>query len=659
MLPATRPAAAGDGRPWALALPQPLGNAASVVLAAAALLAVAGLALSIAAVERPKSGTAGFRGNLRSPDCRIHDHVNRSVEADLGAVSADESRCSEIGLDVLKDGGNAVDAAVATAFCQGVVGPQASGIGGGAFMLVRMADGTTEAIDMREEAPAAASENMYKHDRTAAVSGGLASGTPGELAGLHVAWERHGRLPWARLVRPAAELAEGFEVRPFLAASLEASKDVILAFPSVRDVFAPGGRVLRTGDTCRWPKLAGKSMRQGAPGPAIFGPSHPVQRGLAETLRKVAKHGRKVLYEGELARRLAADIQAAGGIITEDDLASYRVHIREPLVTEEFGFTVLGVPPPSSGGPSIMQALKILSGFKMPLASLGSLGLHRTIEAFKHAFALRMSLGDPSFTNVTDVLADMLSDDFAAKMRATINDSTTLNYTEYGGKWNQLHDHGTSHFNVVDRDRNAVAMTSTINLGFGSKIVSKSTGILLNNEMDDFSIPGLPNVYGIPPAPANFIRPRKRPLSSMAPTIVLQGGQLRMVVGGSGGPFIITATAQVLLNYFALGLDPLSAVYAARIHHQLLPNVVFYENHTLLNGASVTLPQDVVTALQRRNHNTTAIPFGAVCQLIVHDLERPAEDTEGSPGLGRRKDTFYGKLIAVSDPRKDGAPAGY
>eukprot|EP00850_Spirogloea_muscicola_P007973 SM000041S15532 [mRNA] locus=s41:663980:665312:- [translate_table: standard] len=238
----------------------------AAVLAAAALLAVAGLALSIAAVERPGCGAAGFRGAVRSPDCRIHDHVNRSVEADLGAVSADESRCSEIGLDVLKDGGNAVDAAVATAFCQGVVGPQASGIGGGAFMLVRMADGTAEAIDMREEAPAAASENMYKHDRTAAVSGGLASGTPGELAGLHVAWERHGRLPWARLVRPAAELAEGFEVRPFLAASLESSKDVILAFPSVRDVFAPGGRVLRAGDMCRWPKLAGKLTRQRAPG---------------------------------------------------------------------------------------------------------------------------------------------------------------------------------------------------------------------------------------------------------------------------------------------------------------------------------------------------------------------------------------------------------
>ncbi|GAQ91012.1 gamma-glutamyltranspeptidase [Klebsormidium nitens] len=605
---------------WIASHPHPLCNIISIALL---LLVVLTAFIAVTAPPPPP---------LEVPDSGLwHDTVQRMVTSDIGVVAADESRCSAIGRDVLAEGGTAVDAAVATALCLGVVRPEASGVGGGAFMLIRNANGSAEVIDMREEAPSRASQDMYKGDPQKAVDGGLAVAVPGELAGLYLAWQRHGRLKWARLVEPAIKLAEGgFEVEGFLAASIAEYGSTILSNPGMAQLFAPDGVLLQKGDVA-------------------------YRKTLAQTLRRVADETPSVLHTGGLAAKLAADVRAAGGIMTAADLASYRPRIREPLRTMEMGYEVLGAPPPSSGGATVIQILKTLSAFDMPLAALGALGTHWIAEAFKHAFAMRMSLGDPEFVDVTAVLADMLSSDFAAQVRANISDDRTFPPEYYGGKWSQLDDHGTSHVSIVDSERNAVALTTTINTGFGSKVVSPSTGIILNNEMDDFSIPDTRNSFGLAPSEANFIRPGKRPLSSMSPTIVVHNGVVRMVAGASGGPRIITGTAQVLLNFLAGGKDPLAAVVAPRIHHQLIPDEIAYETLDLINGQLIELPPDVRNALLRRGHKLVPTTFGSVCQVVVHDLEVPVTKFGVvKPMLGR----WLGPLTAVSDPRKDGAPAG-
>lgn len=262
-------------------------------------------------------------------------------------------------------------------------------------------------------------------------------------------------------------------------------------------------------------------------------------------------------------------------------------------------------------------------------------------------FAVRMNLGDPDFYNVTAVLSDMISPKFAEDLKKTINDNKTFPPNYYGGRWNLINDHGTSHLSIVDSDRNAVSMTSTVNSYFGSQILSPSTGILLNNEMDDFSIPNSSSANIPPPAPANFIRPLKRPLSSMSPTIVVKDGQLKAVVGASGGAMIIAATAEILLNHFAQRMDPLSSVLAPRSYHQLIPNVVQYENWTTVTGDHFEVPAATRAALQKKGHVLQALSGGTICQFIVvrSSLEKSA--TVGS------------ELTAVSDPRKGGLPAGY
>ncbi|OMP02511.1 Gamma-glutamyltranspeptidase [Corchorus olitorius] len=548
-------------------------------------------------------------------------HRRERIIAHNGAVATDDGRCSKIGRDVLRIGGHAVDAAVAASLCLGVVSAASSGIGGGDFMLVREANGKTQAFDMRETAPMKASENMYNGNANLKANGVLSVAVPGELAGLHKAWKEHGKLPWKRLVKPAENLARnGFKISPYLRMQMESTKSAILADKGLSDVYTSNGELLKVGDIC-------------------------YNKKLAETLRTISIHGVEAFYNGSVGLNLVKDIQKAGGIITMDDLRNYKAKVRKPISENFLGLKILSMPPPSSGGVSMILMLNILAQYGFPSGISGSLGVHRLIESLKHAFAVRMNLGDPEFVEISKVVSDMLSPKLAKELKKTIYDNMTFGPDHYGGKWNPLNDHGTSHVSIVDKERNAVSMTNTVNAYFGAKILSPSTGIVLNNEMDDFSMPtNQSSANTRPPAPANFIRPGKRPLSSMTPTIVLKNEKLRGVVGASGGANIIAATTQVFLNHFARGMDPLSSVMAPRVYHQLIPNVVVYENWTTVTGDHFEVPADIRTDLAKKGHVLRGLAGGTISQLIVNKLG-------GLKGKG--------VLVAVSDPRKGGFPAGF
>eukprot|EP00898_Chlorokybus_atmophyticus_P002614 jgi/Chlat1/3353/Chrsp23S03664 len=615
-------------------LPHPTFNMISIALAVVAMIfLIATLSLASTA-----SSYSWGRDHVPAEPCQSDQFTKRAITAANGAVASDDATCSIIGKDMLAEGGNAVDAAIATALCLGVVHPMSSGIGGGAFMLIRLANGTTEVIDSRETAPAAASEDMFVANPEKAVAGGLAVAVPGEVAGLHLAWQRYGQLPWARLFEPSIKLAEGFKIGLPLAAAIEAEQEAIMNDPGLRGMLAPDGELLEAGDTC-------------------------LRAELAKTLRVLADEGPQAMYsqDGVIGKQLVEDIQQAGGIITSEDIIGYHPVIREPLVTDAFGYTVIGAPPPSSGGAAMSLILHMMEGFMEPFAGLGPLATHRLVEAFKHAFALRMSLGDPAYVDTANVITQMLNASFAEVLRADIDNDITFEPAHYGSTFAQLDDHGTTHLSVVDSMRNAVAMTSTINTYFGAKVLSTQTGIVLNDEMDDFSIPGKPNAYGMAPSPANYVAGAKRPLSSMSPTIVLQGDHVKLVVGASGGPRIITSTVAVTLAVIAQGLEPYRAVSNARVHHQLYPNQVLYEEFDAYgdNTLPVKLPEEVIAALTRRNHTLHSQDGGlAVCQLVVQDLE----DSVGDIGVtvdGVLTKVRRGRLTAVSDVRKDGYPAGY
>ncbi|KAM3321154.1 glutathione hydrolase 3 isoform X1 [Capsicum chacoense] len=555
------------------------------------------------------------------------------VESEQAVIAADDGRCSEIGISMLKIGGHAVDAAVATALCLGVVNPMASGIGGGGFMVVRSSSTSeVQAIDMRETAPLAASQNMYNNGKSK-LDGALAMGVPGELAGLHAAWAKNGRLPWKTLVQPAIKLArDGFVIAPYLANYIVKKAKLILKDPGLRQIFAPEGKLLRAGDIC-----------------------HNLE--LSHSLELISEQGPEAFYNGEVGEKLVEDVKRAGGILTMDDLRNYKVEIPEAVTFNAMGYTIVGMPPPSSGTLAISMILKILEDYESSNASKGSLGLHRMIEAMKHMLAIRMNLGDPDFVNISSTVTDMLSTSFAKEIRRKIFDNTTFPPEYYLPRWSQLRDHGTAHFCIVDADRNAVSMTSTVNYPFGGGVLSPSTGILLNNEMGDFSTPDDISTDKLPPAPSNFIQPKKRPLSSMAPIIVLKDNQLAGVIGGSGGLKIIFAVLQVFINHFVLGMDPLAAVQSPRIYHELIPNVVLYENWTCIDGDHIELSYDKKHFLEERGHQLKAKDGGAICQLIVQDLQNPPLRLGRRSGKEYKDGVFRGMLVAVSDPRKDGRPA--
>ncbi|CAD5179150.1 unnamed protein product [Musa acuminata subsp. malaccensis] len=559
------------------------------------------------------------------------------VESEVGVVAADDWRCSEVGAAALRAGGHAVDAAVAAALCLGVVHPVSSGIGGGAFMVVRSADsGEAVAIDSRETAPIAASKNMYENDPSSKSKGALSMGIPGELAGLHTAWLKYGRLPWKDLLRPSITLArDGFLVVPYLADAIRTKEEDVLADPGLRAVLAPNGRLLQTNDTCYNPALA-------------------------NALEVISTEGPQAFYDGSIGERFIEDVRNAGGVATMEDLKEYRVKVTKAMVANAMGYTILGMPPPSSGTVGMSLVLNILGSYNSSSDGVeGLLGLHRLIEALKHMFGVRMNLGDPDFVDVEEYVSDMLSSSFAQTLQQKIDDSTTFDPSYYLARWSQLRDHGTSHLCVVDSDRNAVSLTTTVNWYFGARVMSPSTGIVLNNEMDDFSTPTEATPDRLPPAPANFIEPKKRPLSSMTPIIILKDDQLAGVVGASGGVNIIPAVVQVFLNHFILRMEPLKAVQHPRVFHTLIPNEVLYENFTAIDGEHIEFANEAKLFLEQRGHVLRSLSLGAVSQLVVHNLH------ERVPNMQRKTDrkakngggVFHGRLIAVSDPRKDGSPA--
>ena len=480
------------------------------------------------------------------------------VYARHAMVVTAERHATEIGVDVLRSGGNAVDAAVAVGLALAVTEPNAGNLGGGGFMLLRLADGRSKFIDFRERAPASASRDMYLdkdgNPTEESLVGYRAAGVPGTVRGLALALNRYGTKTWAGMVAPARRLAaDGFEVTWDLAQSLTASSR-LRRFPESRRIFLNGGSPFHLGDTLRQPDLAA-------------------------TLERLARVGPDEFYEGETARLIAADMSANGGTISAADLASYAPVIRDPVTGTYRGHEVLSAPPPSSGGAGVIQILNILEEFDLASTGAGSAAtIHLVAEAMRRFFADRARFfGDTDFVEIP--LRGMLSKAYATERRKSIqpdraSPSAAVGQSRPGG----YESDETTHYAVVDADGNAVAVTYTLNGGYGSGVTAKGTGVLLNNEMDDFTAkPGSPNTYGLLQSENNAIEPGKRPLSAMSPTIVLRDGKPRLVLGAQGGPTIITSVTQVLLDVVDFGMNVQQAVDFPRFHHQWMPDRLYME----------------------------------------------------------------------------------
>jgi len=467
-----------------------------------------------------------------------------------------------------------VDAAVATHFALAVVNPEAGNIGGGGFLVARMADDTRVSLDFREKAPLAATADMFLDENgrvtDAGVIGHLASGVPGSVAGMEAAWKRFGSLPWSELLQPAIRLArDGFVIGPRHLASVGPESEEITRFPSTAAVFLPGGQAPAQGSVFRQPDLA-------------------------RSLESIALDGAAAFYRGWIADSTVAQMERGGGIITHEDLASYEAVWREPVVLDYRGYEIITMPPPSSGGITMGQILNIVENFD--LASFGWLSadhVHVAVEAMRRAYADRnYFLGDPDFVEIPR--DRLLSQSYADSLASTIDMASASDSEEF----NRVPEESTqtTHYSIVDGDGNAVAVTTTINSWFGSKVVVRGAGYLLNNEMDDFtSKPGVPNQFGLVQGEANAIEPGKRMLSAMTPTIVVDPeGRTDLITGTPGGATIITTIYQIVSNHIDFGMPARSSVDAPRFHHQHLPDLVRYEPSGL--------PPAVISELRRRGH---------------------------------------------------------
>ena len=542
--------------------------------------------------------------------------IHHPMLAKGGMVSAQERLAAEVGADILRRGGNAVDAAVAVGFALAVTHPQAGNIGGGGFMMIGGADGVDQAvaIDFREMAPAAATRDMYVGpdgdvDNQLAQYSHLSAGVPGTVAGLLHALETRGTMTRRQVIGPAIRLAErGFTVTPLQALSLDGADSLEADESSV--AYFKG-------------REAGDQL---------------VQTDLAKTLRRIVKEGREGFYSGKTADLLVAEMVRGGGVITHEDLAAYEVIERAPITGEFQGYSIAAMPPPSSGGVHMVQMLKILSNFELKSREHNSADyLHLLIEAMRRAYADRsLYLGDPDFVDVP--VDQLLSDPYTAEQAIGISQSSaTRSSAVRPGLPIPEESLNTTHYSVIDRDGLAVAVTYTLNFSYGSGYSVDGAGFLLNNEMDDFSAkPGSPNGYGLIGGEANKIEPRKRPLSSMTPTLLFKDGEVVLATGSPGGSTIITSVMQTVLNYTLWEMNAADSLHAPRIHHQWLPDLVIVEP-----GIS----PDTLERLDAMDHVFARNENGRVARTTLGVVN----------SVGRRGDWFVG----ASDPRDpDGAAVG-
>ena len=533
------------------------------------------------------------------------------VAARQGMVVASEPLAAETGLEILRAGGNAVDAAVAVGFALAVTHPEAGNLGGGGFMLVRLAEGEAVVVDYREEAPAAASRDMFLDARgdlipEATTIGARAVGVPGTVAGLALAHRKYGKLAWARVLRPAIRLAEqGFPVSYVLSESLRADRELLSRFAETRRIFLRDGHPYEPGEVFRQP-------------------------GLARTLRQIAGKGPEAFYRGRIARAIVATMERHRGLINREDLARYQAKLRPPLRGDFRGCEILTVPPPSGGGITLVEMLNVLEPIDLG-APNSFQSMHWIAETMRRAYADRAAyLGDADLVPVP--VRGLISRQYATKLREEILQAKAGVAVEPGNPM-QFESSETTHFSVVDAQGNAVANTYTLNGGYGSGVTVEGAGFLLNNEMDDFTArPGEPNMHGLVQGNANAIAPRKRPLSSMTPTIVVQDGRVRLVLGSPGGGTISNTVLQVLLNVLVFKMDIRRAVMAPRFHHQWEPDELVLERW----GFSA----DTIHKLQESGYRIAYRDRLGMCEAIEIESET-------------------GWRFGAADPRGNGKAVGY
>ncbi len=542
----------------------------------------------------------------------------RPVKAKHGMVVSSQRIASEVGVAMLKAGGNAVDAAVATGFALAVVHPSAGNIGGGGFMVIRFSDGHSTTIDFREKAPAKAHRDMYLNadgsvNSQLSTVGHLAAGVPGSVAGLCYALKKYGTMPLKKVMAPAIILAKkGFVLSEEQAQDLAHQKSEFLKFSATAEIF-----LHRNGE----PWKAGEKF---------------IQKDLAASLKLIAARGPDAFYHGKIADLIVAEMERNGGLISREDLAAYQPVERKPVIGSYKEYEIISMAPPSSGGIALIQMLNILEPFDLKkMGRNSSRYIHLLSEAMRRAFADRAEfLGDPDFTEIP--VEQLLAKEYAEELRHTLNadhasDSKAVGHGNPSGFRKESEQ--TTHYSVADEHGMAVAVTTTLNGGYGSFAVVEGAGFLLNNEMDDFAAkPGSPNMYGLVQSEANAIAPYKRMLSSMTPTMVTKNGQLFMVIGSPGGPTIINTVLQVILNVVEFGMDIQEAIDAPRFHHQWLPDEISYERDGLV--------LDVVENLQAKRHTLRPERMIGEAEGIVYDLE---------------KRCYYG----AADPRGEGAAVGY
>ena len=593
-------------------------NIRQTLLSASLALALASLAACSATPPQASTAPAAVQQtSAAAAASAAYDFdmdVFHPVAAKNGMVASEQELASRIGLDILKSGGNAVDAAVAMGFALAVALPNAGNLGGGGFMMVHDAKtGKSVALDFREVAPLKATRNMYLDDKGNVINGKslythYAVGVPGTVAGMEHALKKWGTMPLDKVIAPSIALAEkGFPVSETLAKILQQEKKNMGKWPTTTEIFWKDGAPLKRGDLL-------------------------VQKDLAQSMRLIAQQGAKAFYEGAIAQKIAAEMAPHAGAVTLQDLREYKVAEREPVRGTYRGHEVVTMPPPSSGGTHLVQILNMLE--QWPLAQWGQNSaqtLHHMAESSKLAYADRSEyLGDPDFVKIP--LKGLTSKRYAESLAKSIDPNRARPAKEIKpGQPQPYESDQTTHYSVVDKAGNAVAVTYTLNTNFGSGIVAKGTGILLNNEMDDFAAkPGVANAYGLVGGDANAVQAGKRPLSSMTPTIVLKDGKPTLVTGSPGGPRIITTVLQTIVNTIDHGMNPAEATAAARFHHQWTPDELRIEK-----GFS----PDTLALLRQWGHKVALKPaMGRTQTIQIRD----------------------GLLYGASDPRNpDGQTLGY